>query len=85
MTQFVIYAFMTVSGGGILSEAYAEIMRAAGATERLMELLSAKPDIESQAGAKRLSAPIDGRITLRGVDFSYPNRPEQRRLRPLLV
>ena len=80
MTQFVIYAFMTVSGGGILSEAYAEIMRAAGATERLMELLSAKPDIESQEGAKRLDTPIDGRIELRGVDFSYPNRPEQRAL-----
>ena len=80
MTQFVIYAFMTVSGGGILSEAYAEIMRAAGATERLMELLGAKPDIESGKNAHKSGPAVGGRIELNGVDFSYPNRPDQRAL-----
>ncbi len=76
MTQFVMYAFVAVSGVGMLTETYAEMMRAAGATERLMELLSAKSDIIAPAKPKMLSQPIRGEIAFENVDFSYPARPD---------
>ncbi len=76
MTQFVMYAFVAVSGVGMLTETYAEMMRAAGATERLMELLSAKSDIIAPTNPKMLSQPIRGEIAFENVDFSYPARPD---------
>jgi ATP-binding cassette, subfamily B, bacterial len=76
MTQFVMYAFVAVSGVGMLTETYAEMMRAAGATERLMELLSAKSDIIAPANPKTLNQPIRGEIAFEHVDFSYPARPD---------
>jgi len=62
MTQFVMYAFVAVSGIGIMTETYAEIMRAAGATERLMELLAAESDITPPAHPAVLAAPVRGLI-----------------------
>ncbi len=76
MTQFVMYAFVAVSGVGMLTETYAEMMRAAGATERLMELLSAKSDITAPANSKTLNEPVRGEIAFENVDFSYPARPD---------
>lgn len=76
MTQFVMYAFVSVSGVGMLTETYAEIMRAAGATERLMELLAAKPEIAAPANPVALSKPIRGEILFDAVEFRYPARPE---------
>ncbi len=83
MTQFVMYAFVAVSGVGMLTETYVEIMRAAGASERLMELLGAQSDIRVASKVSMLSAQNDlhgqnlGReITLSAVSFHYPSRPE---------
>jgi ATP-binding cassette, subfamily B, bacterial len=76
MTQFVMYAFVAVSGVGMLTETYAEMMRAAGATERLMELLGAKSDVIAPANPKTLRQPIRGEIAFEHVDFSYPARPD---------
>ncbi len=76
MTQFVMYAFIAVSGVGMLTETYAEIMRAAGATERLMELLQAKPDITAPLAPKMLARPVRGDVKFDKVDFSYPARPD---------
>ncbi len=75
MTQFVMYAFVAVSGAGMLTETYAEVMRAAGATERLMELLAAQTDIKAEAPALALPAPVSGAIRFRAVAFAYPARP----------
>ncbi|WP_300529942.1 ABC transporter transmembrane domain-containing protein [Maricaulis sp.] len=83
MTQFVMYAFVAVSGVGMLTETYAEVMRAAGATERLMELLSAQSDIEAPATPSRLPDPVMGEIRFEGVDFAYPARPDTPVLRGL--
>jgi len=77
MAQFVFYAIMAVSGGSVLSEAFADIMRAAGASERLMELLSEKPDIVAPARAYQLLEPVKGQIDLKNVSFSYPGHREQ--------
>jgi len=76
MTQFVMYAFVAVSGVGMLTETYAEVMRAAGATERLMELLSADTDVEAPANPKSLPENVSGAIRFDGVTFAYPARPE---------
>ncbi|MBO6797920.1 ABC transporter transmembrane domain-containing protein [Maricaulis sp.] len=76
MTQFVMYAFVAVSGVGMLTETYAEVMRAAGATERLMELLSADTDIEAPEKPKALPEDVSGAIRFDGVTFAYPARPE---------
>ncbi|MEL7487457.1 MAG: ABC transporter transmembrane domain-containing protein [Pseudomonadota bacterium] len=76
MTQFVMYAFVAVSGVGIMTETYAEVMRAAGATERLMELLTTSPEIAApERDAARLTD-IDGSVSFRNVSFAYPSRPD---------
>ncbi len=75
MTQFVMYAFVAVSGVGMLTETYAEVMRAAGATERLMELLSAQSDIKAIAPVMQLPQPMRGALSFRNVAFAYPARP----------
>lgn len=76
MTQFVMYAFVAVSGVGMLTETYTEVMRAAGATERLMELLSATADITAPEEPASLPAEVHGEIAFENVDFSYPARPD---------
>ena len=81
MTQFVMYAFVAVSGVGLLTETYAEIMRAAGATERLMEILAAKPVIAPPAAPQSLPSDLRGAVTFDSVSFSYPSRPEAAALR----
>ena len=81
MTQFVMYAFVAVSGVGMLTETYAEIMRAAGATERLMEILVAKSDVAVPETPRKLPAPVRGEIKFDGVDFFYPARPDAPALR----
>jgi len=81
MTQFVMYAFIAVSGAGFLTETYAEVMRAAGAAERIMELLAAAPDIVAPASPALLPAPVRGKIAFETVSFAYPARPEHMALR----
>ncbi len=81
MTQFVMYAFVAVSGVGMLTETYAEVMRAAGATERLMEMLSASSDIETPEHPIALPAPVRGELIFDDVTFSYPARPDDPALR----
>lgn len=76
MTQFVMYAFVAVSGVGMLTETYAEVMRAAGATERLMELLSARTDISAPDKPAAFPSPVRGELKFSGVTFAYPARPE---------
>lgn len=80
MAQFVMYAFIAVSGVGLLTETYAEVMRAAGATERLMELLAAASPLKTLSPPRRLAQPVRGRIGFENVSFSYPQRPETKAL-----
>jgi len=81
MTQFVMYAFVVVSGAGMLTETYAEMMRAAGATERLMELLATKSDLAIPVHPKHLPSPVRGAVAFADVDFYYPARPQTAALR----
>ncbi|MEL7029006.1 MAG: ABC transporter transmembrane domain-containing protein [Pseudomonadota bacterium] len=76
MLQFMMYAFIAVSGAGFLTETWAEIMRAAGATERLMELLAVRPTIVAPERAPPAAVKAKGDIAFEGVGFAYPSRPE---------
>ena len=76
LVQFIIYAILVGGGVGALSETWGDIQRAAGASERLMELLHAKPDITLPAHPKTLKAPTRGAVSLSNVTLRYPSRPD---------
>jgi len=75
--QFLLYAILFGSSTAGLSEIWGEVQRAAGATERLVELLNAHPDIDAPAQPVPLPAPGNGRIVFEHLTFNYPSRPEQ--------
>ena len=81
MTQFVMYAFVAVSGVGMLTETYTEMMRAAGATERLMELLVARTSLPIASPVEELAEPVEGAIAFEAVRFAYPGREAEPALR----
>lgn len=76
---FSFLAFTAVSGVGFLTNTYADFLRAAGATERIMELLSEVPDIVAPQTPQILGV-ARGDIAFEGVSFSYPSRPDQQAL-----
>ncbi|MBP9184119.1 MAG: ATP-binding cassette domain-containing protein [Fuscovulum sp.] len=77
LIQFVIYAVMVAGAVGALSEIWGELMRAAGATERLVEILHAQDSVTDPAAPVALSRPVRGEIAFRDVTFRYPARPQQ--------
>ncbi|MFN4154709.1 MAG: ABC transporter transmembrane domain-containing protein [Paracoccaceae bacterium] len=76
LIQFVIYAIMVAGSVGALSEIFGELQRAAGATERLVELLHATDPVKDPAQPKSLPSPVKGDIRFDAVTFRYPARPE---------
>lgn len=76
LVQFVIYAVMVAGAVGALSEIWGELQRAAGATERLVELLQAKDTVVDPVAAKVLPDRAVGQIAFEDVRFFYPSRPE---------
>lgn len=81
LVQFVIYAVMVAGAVGALSEIWGELQRAAGATERLVELLNADDAVADPDAALPPMAERRGEIVFEGVSFSYPTRPGQQALR----
>jgi ATP-binding cassette subfamily B protein len=80
--QTVVYVIILVSSVAVLSEVYGDLLRAAGATERLMELLAARSPVAEPA-APRALPPVNGGSALAfdQVSFSYPSRPLHAALR----
>ncbi|WP_113913086.1 ABC transporter transmembrane domain-containing protein [Roseovarius dicentrarchi] len=76
LVQFVIYSIMVAGAVGALSEIWGELQRAAGATERLVELLGASDPVEDPADPVALPSPVTGDIRFENVDFVYPARPD---------
>ncbi|MBT8422291.1 MAG: ATP-binding cassette domain-containing protein [Gammaproteobacteria bacterium] len=76
LTQFVIFTVLLGSSGAMLSEMWGEVQRAAGAMERLIELLEAEPEIKAPENPVALPEHGDGRIAFEHVNFSYPSRPD---------
>jgi len=81
LVQFLIYAVMVAGAVGALSEIWGELQRAAGATERLIELLNTDDTVEETKAPQALPRPVRGEISFDAVEFHYPTRPETPALR----
>ncbi len=77
LSQFVLYAIFAAGALAELSEVWGEISQAAGASERLMELLDVEPEISSPVHPVALPQPARGEIAFEDVSFAYPNRSEE--------
>jgi len=75
LVQFVIYSVMVAGAVGALSEIWGELQRAAGATERLVDLINAVDPIQDPARPVLLPTPLRGEIVFSDVTFRYPARP----------
>lgn len=78
---FLFYAMMVALSAGIVSEVYGDLQRAAGATERLIELLETEPAIRRPDDAKKFdlvsqSDGNSGQVSFENVTFNYPSRPD---------
>ena len=76
LLQFLLYAGFVGSSAAALSEMWGEVQRAAGAMERLEELLNARPAIVAPARPAELPARVRGSIRFDNVSFHYPSRPD---------
>ncbi|RMH85759.1 ATP-binding cassette domain-containing protein [Pseudomonas sp. AOB-7] len=77
LAAFVFYSLIVGSSFGTLSEVIGELQRAAGAAERIAELLRARNEIAApQQGLQHLAQPVRGEIELQHLRFAYPGRPE---------
>ena len=74
--QFVLYAVFAAGSVAGLSEVWGDVLRAAGAMERLGELLDERPEIVAPAQPLALPRPISGALRFDGVSFHYPSRPD---------
>ena len=76
LSAFVFYALLVAGSVGALSEVAGDLLRAAGATERLLELLNTQPGISPPAAPVALPEPACGEVQLSHVTFRYPSRPD---------
>jgi ATP-binding cassette subfamily B protein len=76
LSQFLLYSLFAAGALGALSEVWSEISQAAGAAERLAELLDEVPAIRVPADPVRLPEPPVGSVALENVSFSYPARDD---------
>jgi ATP-binding cassette subfamily B protein len=76
LVQFVIYSVMVAGAVAALSEVWGEVQRAAGATERLVELLHTDDAVQDPETPRTLPSPAIGQIAFEGVQFTYPSRPD---------
>ncbi len=80
LTQFVLYSVLAAASIGEFSEVWGEIQQAAGAAERLAELMALKPEIAEPAEPQPFPEHAKGEVSFEAVAFSYPSRPQQHAL-----
>ena len=80
IAAFVITAGLVGGAFGSLAEVYGEILRAAGAAQRLGELLATRPAIAAPARPQTLPSPPRGSVAFQNVTFRYPTRPDEKAL-----
>ena len=76
LSAFVFYAVIVASSVGAISEVVGDLQRAAGATERLFELLEVDAGIKAPANPVTLPVPARGTVAFHDVTFHYPSRPD---------
>ena len=76
LSAFVFYAVVVAGSVGAISEVIGDLQRAAGASERLMELLATPPGLVSPADPVALPQPATGAVSFEDVTFAYPSRPD---------
>ncbi len=77
LLQFLIFAVLLAGSASSLIEQWGEVQRAAGAMERLVELMEAVPTIAAPAHPATLPARVTGALHFEAVNFNYPSRPDQ--------
>ncbi len=75
LVRFMIYTIMVGGSVAALSEVWGELQRAAGATERLVELLTAEDTVQDPTKPTILAMPVKGALSFDKVQFHYPSRP----------
>ena len=80
LSQFLLYGVMVATNTASLSEVWGDIQRAAGAMERILELLKSEPAIVSMTSALSIPKTALEAINFKNLDFNYPSRPEQHAL-----
>ncbi|MBP1875108.1 ATP-binding cassette subfamily B protein [Ensifer adhaerens] len=83
LSQFLLYSVFAAGSLGSLSEVWGELSQAAGAAERLNELLTEVPDIKAPENPVALPSPALGAISFDDVYFAYPARPDYKSLNGL--
>jgi ATP-binding cassette subfamily B protein len=79
--QFLLYSVFAAGALGALSEVWGELSQAAGAAERLTEILAERPEIAAPGNPVALPSPALGRVAFEDVSFAYPGRPNMPSLR----
>ncbi len=74
LSQFVMYAIMAATSVGALSTVWSELKKAAGALERIIELMNTESTIQDGAAAIPIKSPVLGNISLQNLNFAYPSR-----------
>ncbi len=77
LSAFLFFAALVAGSVGSLSEVYGDLQHAAGAAERLVELLRQKSDIAAPDDPEALPEPARGAVALNNVTFNYPSRPDE--------
>ena len=77
LVQFIFFSAMVAGSTTALGEVWGDVQRAAGAMERLVELLTKEPDIKSPTHPISLPVPVSGSLLLQQISFRYPSRQEQ--------
>ncbi|EDP60695.1 ABC transporter ATP-binding protein/permease [Vibrio sp. AND4] len=77
LAAFVFYAIMVASSTATISEVMGELQRAAGATERLIEILQVESDINTPINHLPITDAMPAEIKFESVNFNYPSRPDQ--------
>ncbi|MEP7069234.1 MAG: ABC transporter transmembrane domain-containing protein [Usitatibacter sp.] len=76
LTAFIFYAVIVANATFVLAEVYGELQRAAGASERMLELLATPSRIRTPEHPVRFPEPAEGRVAFEQVLFHYPSRPD---------
>jgi ATP-binding cassette subfamily B protein len=83
LTAFIFYAVIVANATFVLAEVYGELLRAAGASERLLELLATPAQIRAPIRPAAMPLPARGHVLLDDVTFFYPSRPHAAALQGL--